>query len=90
MAATEPVNPKAIVLARLTENELPHVGCFNCGDDEMNTFLREEAYAEQAMGMNTLFLFIIRGILVAFCSVCCDARPLKLKPKEKSGITVYL
>jgi GNAT superfamily N-acetyltransferase len=89
LAATEPVNPKAIVLARLTENELPHVGCFNCGDDEMNTFLREEAYAEQAMGMNSTVLLYYQGSLAAFCSVCCDAITLSDAEREEEQITVH-
>jgi GNAT superfamily N-acetyltransferase len=89
LAATEPVNPKAIVLARLTENELPHVGCFNCGDEEMNTFLRVEAYAEQAMGMNSTVLLYYQGSLAAFCSVCCDAIPLSDAEREEEQITVH-
>lgn len=88
MAATESVNPKAIVLARLTENELSHVGCFNCGSEGMNTFLREEAYAEQAMGMNSTVLLYYMGSLAAFCSVCCDAIPLSDAEREEEQITV--
>lgn len=82
-------NPKAIVLARLTENELPDVENFDCGDEEMNIFLREEASAEQAMGMNSTVLLYYQGSLAAFCSVCCDAIPLSDTEREEEGITVH-
>ncbi len=88
MAAIEPVNPKAIVLARLTENEFPHIGRFNCGDEEMNKFLRDEAHTEQAMGMNSTVLLYYQGDLAAFCSVCCDAIPLSQAEREEERITV--
>jgi GNAT superfamily N-acetyltransferase len=87
LAVTAP-NPKAILLARLTENELQDLGCFNCGDKDMNTFLREEAYAEQAMGMNSTVLLYYTGSLAAFCSVCCDAIPLNDAEREEEQITV--
>ena len=89
MSEILPINPKAIVLARLTENELPDVESFDCGDEEMNTFLREEASAEQTMGMNSTVLLYYQGSLAAFCSVCCDAIPLSDTEREEEGITVH-
>jgi GNAT superfamily N-acetyltransferase len=72
----------------LTEEELPDALDFDCGDKEMNTFLREEAFAEQAMGMNSTVLLYYEGHLAAFCSVCCDAIPLSDAEREEEGIAV--
>jgi GNAT superfamily N-acetyltransferase len=83
-----PANPKAVVFARLTEEELPDTLGFDCGDEEMNNFFSEEAFAEQAMGMNSTVLLYYEGRLAAFCSVCCDAIPLSDAEREEEGITV--
>lgn len=46
-------NPEDVVLARLTEGELSNLANFDCGDNEMNSFFREEVFNEQELGMNT-------------------------------------
>ena len=79
-------NPKAVLLARLTENELCDLANFDCGDDEMNFFFREEAFAEQEIGMNTTILLYYKGELAAACSICCDAITLSKKEKEEEAI----
>ena len=49
---------KAIWLAKLTEEEIVDLANFNCGDEEMNDFLKNEAYEEQECGMNTTIIRI--------------------------------
>lgn len=70
------INPKAILLARLAEEDLQHLVNFDCNDEEMNRFLKEEAYKEQCAGLNNTILLYYKGDLAAFCSVCCDSIPL--------------
>lgn len=79
----KPYNPDDIVLARLDETDLSNLANFNCRDDEVNHFLREEAYQEQGLGLNYTTLLYYQGRLAAFCSVCCDAIPFNPEEKEQ-------
>lgn len=82
-------NPKAVLLARLSEEELPDLANFDCGDAEMNRFLQEEAYEEQDKGLNSTILLYYEGILAAFCSVCCDSIPLSDTEREDGKLPPY-
>jgi len=82
------INPKAVLLVRLSETELPDLEVFDCGDIEMNSFLRNEAYQEQETGMNSTILLYYEGELAAFCSVCCDSIPLSKEEREEEKIEV--
>ncbi len=75
------LNPKAILLAKLTEDEIGDLANFNCADDEMNRFLQQEAYNEQQLGMNYTILMYYEGVLAGFYSICNDS--LKLSEEEK-------
>jgi len=75
------INPKAILLARLAEEDLLNLANFDCGDSEMNHFLKEEAYKEQCAGLNSTVLLYYKGDLAAFGSVCCDSIPLSTKER---------
>lgn len=83
------INPKAVHLVRLSEDELPDLVDFDCGDQEMNRFLKEEAFDEQAIGMNSTVLLYYMGSLAAFCSVCCDSIPLSTKEQREEEIPRY-
>jgi hypothetical protein len=80
------INQKAVLLMRLSEAELHDLEAFDCGDTEMNSFLKAEAYSEQESGMNSTILLYYRGQLAAFCSVCCDSIPLSKKEREEEKI----
>lgn len=56
----------------LTEDDLQHIETFDCGDDEMNSFIRQECYDEQTCNLNATYLMYQGGDLVAFCSICAD------------------
>lgn len=56
----------------LTADDLQHIESFDCGDDEMNTFIRQECYDEQECNLNATYLMYQGGDLVAFCSICAD------------------
>ena len=78
------VNPKAILLAKLTEVEICDLANFNCDDKEMNRFLNEEAFEDQGCGLNTTMLLYYKGKLSCFCSICADS--LKLTEEERKEI----
>lgn len=81
------LNPKAILLAKLTETELVDLANFDCGDQEMNSFLINEAYNEQELGMNTTILIYYEGRLAGFYSICCDS--IKISDEEKQEDLTY-
>ncbi len=36
----------------MTEDDLPHLNDFDCGDEEMNLFLRDDCFDEQKRSLN--------------------------------------
>lgn len=57
--------------------------------EEMEIFLKEEAYSEQELGMNTTYLFLDdkSGKILAYVSLCNDAINLEFQERENEGIT---
>lgn len=57
--------------------------------EEMELFLKEEAYSEQELGMNTTYLFLDddSGKILAYVSLCNDAINLEFQEREEEGIT---
>ena len=55
----------------------------------MELFLKEEAYSEQELGMNTTYLFLDdnSGKILAYVSLCNDAINLEFQERENEGIT---
>ncbi|MBU7005259.1 hypothetical protein [Phosphitispora fastidiosa] len=84
---SEKLNRKAILLAKLTEEELGDLANFDCKDEGMNKFLKKEAYSEQQLGMNNTTLMYYEGTLAGFYSICADS--LKLAEEEQSEDLVY-
>lgn len=72
-----------IKLAKLSEEHFSDLANFDCGDEEMNRFLKEEAYNEQEMGMNTTTFLYYDNVLAAFCSICNDSVLLHKDEKEE-------
>lgn len=56
---------------------------------EMEDFLKQEAYSEQEIGMNTTYVLIdeAQQKILAYISLCNDAINLELKERADSGIT---
>lgn len=56
---------------------------------EMEDFLKNEAYEEQELGMNTTFLFLndTSEKILAYVSLCNDAINLEIQEQEDAGIT---
>ena len=56
---------------------------------EMEDFLRDEAYDEQELGMNTTFLCLDDSSekILAYISLCNDAINLETQERENEGIT---
>jgi len=80
-------NSKAVLLVRLSEAELSDLNNFDCNDEEMNEFLRDEALLEQETGMNCTVLLYYYGELTAFCSICCDSIPLSRRERKDEDIS---
>ena len=56
---------------------------------EMELFLKEEAYSEQELGMNTTYLFLDDNSdkILAYISLCNDAINLEFQERENEGVT---
>lgn len=57
--------------------------------EEMETFLKEEAYDEQEIGMNTTYVYLDDNSekILAYVSLCNDAISLEFTEREDEGIT---
>lgn len=57
--------------------------------EEMELFLKNEAYSEQELGMNTTYIFLDdnSGKILAYVSLCNDAINLEFQERENEGIT---
>lgn len=76
------MNPKAVLLMKFCEEELPDLPTFDSGDSATNDFLWNESFYEQERGLSTTTLLYYNGILAGFITMCCDAIPLC---KEENG-----
>lgn len=56
---------------------------------EMELFLKEEAFSEQELGMNTTYLFLNDNSdkILAYLSLCNDAINLEFQEREDEGVT---
>lgn len=56
---------------------------------EMECFLKDEAYAEQELGMNTTYVYLdeATNTILAYVSLCNDAINLELQERANAGIT---
>ncbi len=77
------IDPRHILIGILNENDLSHIESFDCGDENMNYFLRYDCFEEQKKGLNITYLLFYRGELAAFCSICADK--INLAKDEQSG-----
>lgn len=79
-------NPEAILLARLSEED--DLASFNCEDEDMNAFLKEDALAQQQMFLNSTILLFYEGNLAGYCSIMADSIKLSLTEKEEEELKV--
>lgn len=91
------VNYKAVLVARLDDEDVEYLATFDCirdDDDptvagfsrEMNEFLRTEALDQQAQGLNTTSLLYYKGDLAAYVSVCADSIRLNESEQESDAV----
>lgn len=87
-------NPKALLLAKLDEDDLESLADFNCigaeeSDDlryqsaHMNEFLKHYAIEEQSENLSVTYLIYHMGELVSYVTLCADS--IKLSNEEKKG-----
>ncbi len=79
-------NMKALLLAGLTAEDSADLANFNCGDDELNRFLQEEALNEQEQKLNKTVLLYYKGELAAYCSLCADSIRLSDSEMQDDGL----
>lgn len=77
------IDPRHISIYPLDEPDLKHIPQFDCGDNEMNRFFKDECYQEQQWGLNRTYVLYYRGELSAFCSICADRISLNSAEREE-------
>ncbi len=73
-----------VELVKLSEEHIPDLAKFGCGDTAMNRFLKKEALEEQNGGFNITVLLYYDGQLTGFYSVCADA--IQLTNEEQGNL----
>lgn len=81
MDPDEPLLTDEVVVYRL-EGEPP--SDFDCGREAQNRFLHSLAWADQQEWLSCTYLHFVRGICVAYATVCMDALLLGTREKPKS------
>ncbi|WP_406533770.1 GNAT family N-acetyltransferase [Methanobrevibacter sp.] len=77
-----------------TLNENHDLSDFDCGDEDLNGFLKKDALSQQKENLNITKLIIYEGKILGFTSILTDALPLKnineknlrLKIKDRLGV----
>lgn len=59
---------------------------FDCGDEELNQYLREDALDHQRKLLGQTSLFIFRAQIVGFYTLCCATIKLEKPEKHKVGL----
>lgn len=102
MISTDDFNIDELEIAKLSEENLDDLANFDCsgdwkpdnqddeiikeGEEDINNFLRHDAYIQQQQGMNTTYLFYYNNNIVAFVSLTADSIKLSNKEKKKSEL----
>lgn len=80
-------NPSAILLAKLSEKD--DLASFDCGDEDINLFLKEDALIQQQIFLNSSILLFYEDYLAGYCSVMADSIKLNLTEKEEEELQVH-
>ncbi|EGL20013.1 MULTISPECIES: GNAT family N-acetyltransferase [unclassified Paenibacillus] len=79
-------NERQVAVYPLGKEDEWYISQFDCEDEEMNRFFREECLEEQNFGLNKTFVLYYCGDLAAFCSICADRISLASSEKEVSQL----
>ena len=55
---------------------------FDCGDEDINEFLKKDALVYQEKGLAVTFIFVYQDEIIGF--FCCSGDSIRLKSVEKS------
>ena len=66
---------------------LYNVGDFDCGDDDLNEFLKIDSFVYQEKKLASTVLIIEKERVIGFFSLCCDAIKLLDDEKQDCGIS---
>ncbi len=78
----ESIDTSQMSVVELTE--LYDLSKFDCGDSDINEFIKFEAFAHQEESIAKTFLFIYKEQILGFCSLAADAIYLDREEKVES------
>ena len=72
------LNPEEIIVELLNEDNQHHIGSFcSAACQELEKFLKENAWKEQSLGFSKTYLFFHNNILAGYVTLLTDKQPLK-------------
>ena len=80
--ATTTINIKELRIEKLSENSIKLTEVFDCGDDDLNEFLKEDAVHYQKGKIAVTYLCFYMNVLVGYYSLSNDAIEIKGKAKK--------
>ncbi len=78
----EPIDTSQISVVELSE--IYDLSKFDCGDSDINEFIKFEALSHQKESIAQTFLFVYRNQILGFCSLAADAIYLDQEEKIES------
>ena len=76
------INIKKMRIEKLSEDNLKFTEGFDCGDDDLNEFLKEDAFHYQKGKIAVTYLCFYMNVLVGYYSLSNDAIEIKGKAKK--------
>jgi hypothetical protein len=74
---------KAIGLSKIYD-----ISKFDCGDEDLNDFIKNDAFVYQEKKLTTTILFFYEENLIGFLSIAADSLKLNLDEKESYNPTL--
>jgi len=78
---------KKVSILKLSEENLRLLGDFDCGDDDLNSFIVDDALSQQKFLANVTYLFLSNGKLIAYCALSTDSINFTEKFEEKRRLS---
>lgn len=80
--SSDTINIKELRIEKLSENNLKFTEVFDCGDDDLNEFLKDDAFHYQKGKIAVTYLCFYMNVLVGYYSLSNDAIEIKGKAKK--------
>ncbi len=76
------INTSQLRIEKLSEVNMAHVEVFDCGDCDLNEFLKEDAFHYQKGKIAVTYLCFYSGVVAGYYSISNDAIEIKGKAKK--------